>query len=172
MTEVYVTNPYSPLYGKHIGTIMPTVDSRVIAASPGIQTHSQQLQPLVIISAYTGTVSEAENMLRHADLYDRLHNAGLETGEVTGCYFGQRESSWLVEYATADYAVLNWLLQLAAEYEQESILHIDAARHATLLYPYGNDAEALGKLVPVSPQAAQQLDSWTRIKSGQYYAVL
>ena len=111
-----------------------------------------------------------QNRIAHIELRQQLEGLGFPYGEVTGMYNGNCELSWLVEYDDTEPA-LERLLQLGAEYAQECILHINPKRQCHLLYMNG-DVNSIGKLVPVSPTKAETLQAWTRIRAGQYYAVL
>lgn len=152
------------------GKLMPQASAAVLASSPGIQSHSQRLRPLVIISAHNSNVTQQQNDIAHIELGQQLRGCGFAIGECDGCYLGETERSWLVEYDDSLEA-LERLIQLGADYAQECIMHISSERIAALLYIDGRFAK-LGKLRAVSPQRAAQLDGWTRINTGQYYAVL
>ena len=172
LTYQYIDDGQAVVYdgATCLGAIQPTIPASILTASPGICDHSKQLRPLVIISAQHANAGPETNRIAHIELRQQLEGLGFPRGEVTGMYNGNRELSWLVEYDDTEPA-LERLLQLGAEYAQECILHINPKRHCHLLYMNG-DVDSIGKLVPVSPTKAETLQAWTRIRAGQYYAVL
>jgi hypothetical protein len=108
---------------------------------------------------------------RQRELKDNLRNAGLKYQEVTGCYEGLIETSYLVVLSTEIHVAerkLDQVLKLARKYEQESILYCDSERTAYLLYCEGPQAPKLGVFQSVGPMPLT--DNWTFV-NGSYYEV-
>lgn len=121
--------------------------------------------PVVLISAELAHNEARDNSLLTAELEDDLINSRLPFKRVLGAYYGREERTFAVvlstdsEVADKQYARL---LELANQYNQESILYLSRDRHATLHYTKPNTPRtALGRFKPVSKEHALQCHSWT-----------
>ncbi len=94
-----------------------------------------------------------------------LKARGIPYFEATGCYKRRREPS-LVLQDVADN--IKTVRQLANWYRQESILLIDANRHAILQTPRGDFVESLGQFNEVTQEESVFLDAWTEC-NGRYW---
>lgn len=97
------------------------------------------LKPFVIIALNTGLgVAHEMSIIKHA-----LGRQHAYVKPARGYYGGECESSYLVRLDKSEDREA--LLELAKDYEQESILYVDNERQAALLYTcYGPDIATLG----------------------------
>jgi hypothetical protein len=134
---------------------------RLLPASPLGQTPGI---PFSVLSAEK--VGNRYNAKRTANLRAALQDSGLQFTGVVGSYKGDRENGFVVLTPTVVDRMM--VTALAAEYEQESILHVDAKRLAVLHYFETCQDVTIGIWASVS--SVEGLDSWT-LANGQYYAV-
>lgn len=86
----------------------------------------------IIFTSDRSVLSEPMNVLRRELLEKQLRHRGLSFKPVDGVYKGTTEHAYLVLVdSDRDEAIC---LELARRNEQESVLHVDANRVATLLY--------------------------------------
>jgi hypothetical protein len=125
-------------------------------ANPGI--------PFSVLSAELS--GRADNAARTADLRHWLQDKELQFVSAEGSYKGVKENSFVVLTPS----VIDRLLvgALAEHYGQESILHVEANRRATLHYFGVCQDVHIGMWQPVASVAG--LDAWTLV-AGQHYAV-
>ncbi len=126
-------------------------------------------KPIVILSAYLADYSETTNQRMHEMTCFCLKGGGIDIdGDAIGSYKGEEEQAIIAEYDDND--DLEFILDIARNCEQESVLLVSADRHSAALY-YLDTKETvmLGSLVPVSEWAANYSESWTRTANGQYY---
>jgi hypothetical protein len=92
---------------------------------------------------------------------------------VYGYYKGQGERSYYVELPKNDKArrkLIKLIFDLCDKYNQESILHVDALRQATLIYLNNSVTESLGEFKQVSEHEAKQHDCYTQdVNNGGFY---
>ena len=119
--------------------------------------------PFAIISAARFTLTNGENQKRHQELLAQLKRDGFKTKVVEGVYHGQVEKSILVLLDSKFLAVdLGYLKNYGMIFDQESILFVDAARKAELIFPATNKAEKLGNFVSVTKGIAVQCQNSTQ----------
>lgn len=124
---------------------------------------------LVVISACKGRPLDEYNMglLRHD-----LSHAGLSYDKAVGCYNGVTEDSLIVQ--CDDFEAVGKVVKLAAGYDQESVLLVDARNKAFLLYCSGSRIDSLGYIMhkdmsnegAVLPKVA-----YTRVGDDVYYTI-
>jgi hypothetical protein len=120
----------------------------------------------VIFSAERSDRSPELNAIYTAQLSEQLAWRGLYHYRVIGSYKGAQENSFVV------YAEPDDILTLAKRYGQESVLAVDSARLATLIYVDSGKHEPLGVFGQIDADYAKTLDAWTLTPDGTYYAVL
>lgn len=114
-------------------------------------------EPLYILSAHYGLISDADNKLRADGLRAYLNLKGYGVKQVLGCYKGEREISFLILGIDESEA-----LALARAYGQESVLHVDANRAASLVYSHADRARLpLGRFQAVPADQVADLDAYT-----------
>lgn len=111
----------------------------------------------IVISAEKSTLPARENIYRSAELVEILKERGYPFRLATGSYRGVRETSYVVQVTR--YTEVNDLRQLAAEFEQESILEIKL-QHGWLLFTDGTE-EYLGTTV----EATGTEEAYTQVGS-------
>ena len=120
---------------------------------------------IVFFSIQTPTTTNSEYAL------------GVEAGlsqygfkKVLGSYNGQLEDSYMV-IASEDKA-LDYVISIAKDFNQESILIVDENRKASLLKLYESMTEEieLGDFVSITALEAQSLENWT-LDGTNYYSV-
>lgn len=134
---------------------------RLLPANPLGQTPGI---PFSVLSAELN--GNRYNAKRTARLRAALIDVKAQYASVIGSYKGSRENAFVVLTPTVVDRMM--VTALAAEYEQESILHVDANRLAVLHYIETCQEVTIGIWAPVSN--VERLDSWT-LACGQYYAV-
>jgi hypothetical protein len=125
--------------------------------------------PVYIISAHLEALSDSQNRDVTAELFDKLFTAfgGPSIKQVRGSYKGVEEASYVVN------GDKDTILELAAYFGQESILHLDSSRNATLIFIDNRPQEKLGRLVNCTEEEAKAGDAWTWDKSqDEYYRVV
>lgn len=114
------------------------------------------LKPLVLLALNTGDGVARELRLIRDALCSDTHMVKV----ANGCYKGQRETSYLVQIETqCDYLKL---MQLARDFNQESIMLVDNERQAQLMYCDNEAVEPLGRWKEVM-NGAPAPDSFTEI---------
>lgn len=117
-------------------------------------------QPITyIISAQLASLSEGVNKTRTDALRRELEDRGLNFKQVQGKYKDNEEDSFVV-VQSGNNELRSLLEELASDFEQESILLIDANRAAWLLYSSGED-EYIGKWEAATREIAQQQEGYT-----------
>lgn len=98
--------------------------------------------------------------------------------ELEGCYKGVVENSYLVtvpEWTIDGLQRLDKVIDLARQFNQESILLVSQKREASLLYLHDNQPEKLvkiGDFEAITQWEARELDSWTFDRvANQFWAV-
>jgi len=124
------------------------------------------LPEFAVISAETAQHSDAVNEWRTDRLRHDLRKAGLAYLETAGSYKGRAERSFLVWLGTDTLARLKLI---GTRYGQESILHVDGNRYASLVGMDGTDT-GLGVWHTVDEATAKSRDAYTEHK-GAYYIV-
>lgn len=126
--------------------------------------------PVFIISACLTKHGVSDNDEATDELRGELEFMELSHKEVRGCYEGVEERSFVVNCSIQD------ALKLGADYSQDSVLHLDTSRRATLHYcgshDFGN-TEAIGRLVTCTEEEARAGDNWTfDILQNTYFRVV
>ena len=128
---------------------------------------NEQVRPVVFISAENEKYDSEWNGVLTRRLGEELKEL-FPTKEVTGCYKGTVETSYMVGVRQKDIATL---LDIAERYEQESILFRDANKDCQLLFVRGQ-GERLGQMVKVDESVAKELENYTYDdETGDYYAI-
>ena len=117
----------------------------------------RSLQPeFFIISASLNSDADYCNYTRHRDLQYDLQYSDLPYKEVYGRYEGNEERAFLV--VTND---LEGIIELAYEYDQQSVLHVSPMREAALIFLYDQAPQYLGAFVEVSKKLVGVLPNST-----------
>ena len=122
------------------------------------------LKPFVIFAINSDMDSRAEQDLIGAFL-------GKSVKKLTGCYNGKTEHSYLVVLDNEEDLIL--VRDLAAIYNQESILYVDNEREAKLHYLSQPSQKRLGRWSNVSAPVAISSDCYTfDPATGRYYVTI
>lgn len=118
-----------------------------------------------IISAELSHLGAEVNAERTKELQHALEVRGIGFKPLKGKYKGTTESSFIVEMRSV-------VEDIAASFEQESILVLDPWNNAKLVFTNSEQVENIGKLIKVTSDEALALDAWSyRPDLNQYYAV-
>lgn len=98
----------------------------------------------IIISAERAELGLAVNSLRSKELRARLKTLGADPIRSRGMYDGVSEVSWLVRIDDQTGPTITDLTQLAADYDQESVLHVQNSGSASLIYIKNQSREPIG----------------------------
>ena len=129
--------------------------------------------PFYIVSGALSVYTPRMNADRTDSLERWLRHEGFATVQVKGCYAGEREPSILVLDDRAYNDVCEQtVLRLARQYDQESVLAVDANRHARLIFCEFENTKAIGRWHAVSAETVIRNPnaSYTE-RAGQYYTV-
>lgn len=127
--------------------------------------------PFYIVSGARPDFSSLANGNRTDSLERWLRAGGFATVQVNGCYKGNRERSILIiDDAPSNSLCESAVMRLARQYEQESVLAVDANRQARLIYCDDRSFESIGQWRGVSKKTAEHSDAYTE-RAGQYYTV-
>lgn len=122
--------------------------------------------PFLIFSAYTG-VDSALDELDFEKLLQSLKERDIKHLELEGTYKGKFEQSVLVHAKYIEDAK-----ELARQYTQETILHVDKHREAYLLDINTGISKHIGTWTSVSEEEAQKRDTWMYdADTDQFYTV-
>lgn len=124
--------------------------------------------PIVVVMSAEQT-NNSMNESRTAAMRTELARTNLQFEQAMGSYRGIQEQSFVVVLDNP--SQLEFILDLASEYQQESILIRSADGSVELAYANGQTVRLPGSLQQVSKERAEQLDAWTYLK-GAYYAVV
>jgi len=101
--------------------------------------------------------------------YFATHAIGFK--QVTGCYKGEEEISYIINAKYFPTLKLSGIID-----DQESVLVLSdwkgslrGCRHAALHFLDGSLPVSLGRLVSTSEEDALECDAWTRDTDGQYF---
>ncbi len=129
--------------------------------------------PFYIVSGALSVYNPRMNADRTDSLERWLRAKGFATVQVTGCYEGDREPAILVLDDRADNDVCEQaVIRLARQYDQKSILAVDANRHARLIFCEFENTKAIGRWHAVNADTVinNPSASYTE-RAGQYYTV-
>ena len=118
--------------------------------------------PFVILSAERASLSPSANARRTAALVEDLMGdaLGLNVQPVLSYYKGHIEKSFMVHVDDdEDYDVLRWL---AVQWNQESILIVDDAFAATLVFLADGSTQDIGTWTLASYGVPPADDGWTQ----------
>jgi hypothetical protein len=122
--------------------------------------------PFVILSAEMAGCADYHNRERTDSLQDVLMNNGMHFRIVGGSYGGREEVSFIVVLRDAE--DLDRVCSLAKYWGQESVLHVDATRHAELIFPDLGRRESVGAFVERDEATARRHGAWTYV-AGRFY---
>jgi hypothetical protein len=125
---------------------------------------------VIIFSAFRSELSDAVNDARHSKAIELLSFNGIRSKQVQGVYKGISEAS--IVTVIGNDAQRDLVMQVAREYNQESILILDAdTRNARLYYLDNGQSESIGTFQVVSESEAKSRDAYTYDSSQGYYYV-
>jgi len=126
-------------------------------------------RPVYILSGAVAIDTAASAIDHTATLADKLRALGYAVGDCWGCYKKRKEPALVVVDETpGNDQCEKDVLRLARQYGQESVLAIDATRHASLIYCEDEKRESLGEWRAVPQSVAKARDAYTR-RAGVYY---
>jgi len=117
-------------------------------------------QPALVFSAWQRDIDTEQNRKNVAWVKLQLKQHGVEYAIAQGCYKQDCEPALVVLDTDHARGIVQRLSRLL---KQESILTIDANRHARLETCDGQLIESLGILRNVPEKAARACDAWTRV---------
>lgn len=121
----------------------------------------------VVLSACRG-VDATTDALATAELSSRLTHECFEFDRAEGCYKGVKEVSFVVQ-AGSFQEVLE-VMQMSADFEQESVMLVDARNKAYILFNDKPDMVALGKLNESTYEPmSEYVESYTKLGAVYYY---
>jgi hypothetical protein len=122
-----------------------------------------------IVSAYVTRPGKISNFVRHADASCDLALVGIPFREVSGCYNGHHEQSYVCWPENAQH--VRQLAVLALSWGQESWLEIHPDDTAELHFTDGRESIILGPWREVTAEEAADLDAYTYDEEhGRYFA--
>ncbi len=126
--------------------------------------------PFMVLSADKPELemTSFERCSRRTWFEHKLAQLGYSFKKVAGSHQGKPEISFIV-LADND-EELPALYRLAAAFDQDSVMYVDANGYAALFDSDGQYLANLGRFVEVTEDAAQNLDSYT-FAGGKYYAI-
>lgn len=124
--------------------------------------------PFSVVTAERGERTPAENAQHTTQLQNQLKASGLKPQPTEGVYQGGTpEKGFAV--STPSPAARNTVEKLAAQHDQESVLHVDKDRNGVFKYMADGREEPIGKWEATSPEEAQKQVGYTRDMNGQHY---
>jgi len=124
----------------------------------------------IIMSAERFDASMGQNSIATDELRAALASSNYSFKEVLGMYKGVSETSFFVEYNNG--GALADLNSLASFYDQESILHLDEDRNASLVYCDSDEETKVGLFQAIDKSEAFKLDAYTYCPQlNMYFAV-
>ena len=112
---------------------------------------NNNLTPIVILALNL----DSEEMEQQA--ISRFIGKEYTRPSLVGCYKGEDERSYIIDAVENN---LDEILDFAKQYNQESILHLDNQRLATLIFDRDNSV-SLGRFKSVSESNATSRDAYT-----------
>ena len=125
-------------------------------------------QPALVFSAWQADIDTEQNRKNVAWIKLQLKQHGVSYAIAQGSYKGATEPALVVLDAEPARGIVQRLSRLL---KQESILAIDANRHARLETCDGVLIESLGTLRNVPEKVARNRDNWTRVGDQFYITV-
>jgi len=125
-------------------------------------------QPALVFSAWQTGLDTEQNRKHVAWIKLQLKQHGVQYAIAQGCYKKDCEPALVVLDTEPARGIVQRLCRLL---KQESILAIDANRHARLETCDGALIESLGTLRNVPEKVARARDNWTRV-GDQFYITL
>lgn len=122
----------------------------------------------VIISAELAAKSTEYNAVATVGLVNGLTRLGVPFTPAIGSYKGRTEKSFLVELG--EHGDYDEVRDLAAHYNQESILLVDDQGEASLIYLVGGGVDIIGQWQWAGLDQPET-DAWTQL-AGQYFYVV
>lgn len=119
------------------------------------------IKPFLILELNLET-AEAES-----DVLDKL---GIPYLSVMGSYKGIQNREYLFPLTSSHGDETNDLIELSKQYNQESILIVDANGLGSLYYNATNTERVIGQWLEVSKETISNLAAWTRV-SERYFVV-
>lgn len=128
-----------------------------------------------ILSAELSIYTPEVNATRTEQLRGQLEARDLDFAASSGAYNGTTEANFIVlsDDGSREFELV---LSLARRYGQQSVLHVDANRGATLVYTHtdltrGSQRVPLGQYKRVSEYDAKRASGYTELNGNYYVAV-
>lgn len=119
----------------------------------------------VVLSA---CLPEAGNKTRTDEMESRLIHEGYAYDKAEGCYKGAVEDSFVVQ-VTSFPDVLE-LMRMSQDFQQESVLLVDARNKAYVLYNHTSRMDYLGALTESNwKPTTEHVDAYTKVGDVYYY---
>jgi len=122
-------------------------------------------EPVLIFSAWRDVLNVQENRRNVSALKLLLKDENVRYTVAQGSYKGQTEPALVVIDTEPARRIVQ---RLCRHLNQESILAVDANRHARLENCHGHLIESLGTLRNVPENVARACDAWTRVGENFY----
>lgn len=122
----------------------------------------------VVLSAELVGRSAESNAACTAELESRLVADNWPYDVAEGCYKGSKEVSFVVQVASFPEVLM--LMRMSQDFEQESVLLVDARNKGYILYNKRSDMTALGRLnESYCDPSSEHVDAYTKIGDTYYY---
>lgn len=162
-----------PLIDQHVREQMGVVEHQPATAQepyvdPGSTHPMRNGQPYAMVSAERPDATPQENAQRTQLLGQVLQASGMRSAPTQGSYQGVTEHSYAVQ--TPSPKASDFVNKVAAQFKQDSVMHVDENQNATMHYGDGRQ-EWLGGMKQVPASEAQALPGWTRDTQGNFYTV-
>lgn len=120
----------------------------------------------VVLSA---ELAGAQDNARNTEFLERrLVADGFNYDPAEGCYKGVTEASFVVQVES--FPEVLQLLTISDEFEQESVLLVDARGKGYILYNKKSEMTALGKLMEsIYNPVSEHVDAYTKVGDTYYY---
>ncbi len=100
-----------------------------------------QYNPILILSAYQVSETQATNSKNHIVLGNSFKSAGVKFRYCTGVYKGTKEPSFMIDNNPDNLEVA---IKIAQQFDQESILQMDNEGKAQLIFLKNRPKKTLG----------------------------
>lgn len=111
---------------------------------------------------------EADNQSRTDEMESRLLHEGYVYDKAEGCYKGVSADSFVVQVESFPEVLM--LMRMSQDFQQESVLLVDARNKAYILDNHSSRIDSLGNLTESSWEpSSEHVDAYTKVGDTYYY---